>query len=344
MDSTPAPKRRKVPSWVPQLLGYSLSAACLVWALHNYQWDELWPAVKSLDYRWVAVAVIADLSVYVCHAWRWNTLLEPVARLKLWRTVQSIYIGLFANEVLPLRVGELIRCYLLAHWNGLRLSLSFASAAVERIMDGFWMLLAFMITAGFVKGIDPRVTMGVRVLGGVVGICAVVLVWAILRKQETAAAIKEKRWASAMRHVIEGLQLMGKPRSLGKSMAISAVYLLVHMFSYYALIKADLFDLSFWSAAGITVLIRLGTVVPNAPGNVGVINVACVMAMVPFGVEKSDATTFSIILFGALTLPLLIGGAVATALTGVNIGELRDRAKQGIEPTSVRRVEAREQQ
>ena len=41
--------------------------------------------------------------------------------LPLWRTVQSIYIGLFANEVLPLRVGELIRCYLLAHWNSLRI-------------------------------------------------------------------------------------------------------------------------------------------------------------------------------------------------------------------------------
>jgi len=36
----------------------------------------------------------------------------PVVRLRLWRTVQAIYIGLFANEVLPLRVGELIRCYL----------------------------------------------------------------------------------------------------------------------------------------------------------------------------------------------------------------------------------------
>ena len=41
--------------------------------------------------------------------------------------MQSIYIGLFANELLPLRPGELIRCYLLAHWSDLRLSLTFAS-------------------------------------------------------------------------------------------------------------------------------------------------------------------------------------------------------------------------
>jgi hypothetical protein len=53
------------------------------------------------------------------------------------------------------------------------------------------------------------------------------------------------------------------------------------------------------------------------------------MALGLFEVEQTDAKTFSIILFVALTLPLLIGGAVATALAGVNIGELRDRARLG---------------
>jgi hypothetical protein len=77
-------------------------------------------------------------------------------------------------------------------------------------------------------------------------------------------------------------------------------------------------------------MIRLATVVPNAPGNLGLVNVACVMAMHLFDVEVNDAKTFSIILFVALTVPLLIGGAVATALTGLNIGELRDRARAGV--------------
>ena len=44
--------------------------------------------------------------------------------------------------------------------------------------------------------------------------------------------------------------------------------------------------------------------------------------------RTTDAKTFSIILFGSLTFPLLIGGAIATALTGVNISELRERARR----------------
>jgi hypothetical protein len=55
-----------------------------------------------------------------------------------------------------------------------------------------------------------------------------------------------------------------------------------------------------------------------------------VVALRLFDVETNDAKTFSILLFGALMLPLIAGGAVATALTGLNIGELRDRARRGV--------------
>jgi len=96
-----------------------------------------------------------------------------------------------------------------------------------------------------------------------------------------------------------------------------------------AMIPNPLALLSVWVAGGVLVIVRLGTVIPNAPGNLGLIQVACVVALRLFDVENDTAKTFSFVMFFALTLPLLIGGAVATALTGLNIGELRDRAQRG---------------
>src|SRR5262249_21772679 len=93
--------QRRVPSWLPQVLGYGLSIGCLFWVLRGYDLRQLWWDFRTLDWRWMALAVVADLVVYVCHGWRWKTLLSPVSRLNFWRTVQAIYIGLFANEVLP---------------------------------------------------------------------------------------------------------------------------------------------------------------------------------------------------------------------------------------------------
>jgi uncharacterized protein (TIRG00374 family) len=324
---------RRIPGWLPQALGYSVSAACLIWVFHRYPFDELGPALRSLDYRWVVLAVAADLAVYVVHGWRWSTLLAPVARVSFWRTVQSIYIGLFANEVIPLRTGEIIRCYLMAHWNDLRLSLTLASAGVERIIDGILMVAAFFITANFVHGIPRDLTILVQGLAGLLLVSSGLLFWIVAHKHHAHAVFSESRWSATLRHIVEGLHLMGSPRTLGLTAAISVVYLGLQVLVYFALMRAYGLDLSFWVAGGVLALVRMGTVVPNAPGNIGLFNFACVMAFHLFEVEKNDATTFSIILFAALTLPLLIGGAVATALTGVDIGELRDRARRGASQT-----------
>jgi uncharacterized protein (TIRG00374 family) len=314
---------------MPQVLGYALSAVCLIWVLRGYPIkEELLPAVRELDWKWLILGILLDLGAYVVHGWRWKALLAPVIRLRFWRTVQSIYIGLFANEVLPFRSGELIRCYLLAHWNDLRLSLSFASAVVERLIDGVMIVAAFLITVGFVKGIPPDLVLFVKVLGLLLlaGVC--LLLWIVTRRQEAHAVLGENRWTATLRHIIEGLHLMGNLRTLGITLGISLLYLALQGLSLLALMKADIMDLSFWSAFGVLTIIRLWTVIPNAPGNIGVLNAACVAALQLFDMEKNDAKTFSILLFGAWTLPIVIAGAVAVALTGVNIGELRNRARE----------------
>lgn len=329
MSSAPAVPRRRIPSWLPQAFGYTLSVVCLLWVLRHYDISRIGQEITSLDWRWVTLGVVADLLTYVAHAWRWNTLLRPVAPLSLWRTTQAIYIGLFANEVLPLRTGELIRCYLLAHWNNLRLSVIFASAAVERLIDGFWMVISFVITASFVPGINRKLVLLVQILavGILVGVAAL-LALANRENVPGGPGRGENKWVATMRHITAGLRMMGKPRTLIATALISLLYLVLQFVTVWALMKAYHFDYSFWVACGLITLVRLAVVIPNAPGNLGVFQAACVAALKLFGANPQDAIGFAFVMWVALTLPLLVGGAVATALTGLNIGELRARAQR----------------
>jgi hypothetical protein len=100
--------------------------------------------------------------------------------------------------------------------------------------------------------------------------------------------------------------------------------------------KAFQLDLSPWDAVAVLAIVRLGTVVPNAPANIGLINAACVIALNVFGVEHNDARGFSIVLFLAQMLPLLVTGAIATALTGLNLGEIHHHARQRMYATEAK--------
>src|SRR6202140_3474541 len=123
-----------------------LSIVFLLWVLLAVDFRRLWHEVEHLHWGWVSAAVFANLLSYVMQAWRWNLVLAPVAPVPLWRSIQAIYVGLFANEVLPLRSGEIIRCYLQAKWTEIPLSVTLASALIERIFDGIWLIVALVVT------------------------------------------------------------------------------------------------------------------------------------------------------------------------------------------------------
>jgi uncharacterized protein (TIRG00374 family) len=325
-----------MPRWMPQVLGYAVSLGCLVWVFHNYKIADLLPQLRSLEWKWVALGVGLDVAVYFCQAWRWIILYRPVDRLPFWRTLQAIFVGLFANEVLPLRVGELIRCYLVAHWNDQPISVVFASAGIERLIDGFWMILSFVVVAQQLNGIPGWLMYTVHGLEVVVALGIAFMGYVMVHKSHAHALVRESRWAAVLRHVVEGLHTMGNWRTLAQVMPVSFLYLVLQVLSYWALMRAFQLDLSAWDAVAVLAIVRLGIVVPNAPANIGLINAACLIALKVFGVERNDAGEFSIVLFLAVTLPLLIGGAIATALTGLNIGEIHHHARQRMHATETK--------
>src|SRR5438128_5323442 len=208
VDPAEKVQRRKIPKWLPQLLGYGLSAACLIWVLHGYPINDLGPTLRSLDWRWVLLAVAADLAVYVVHGWRWTVLLSPVSRLSLWRTVQSIYIGLFANEVLPLRPGEIIRCYLLAFWGKIPLSLTLTSMAIERVLDGIWLILVFIVASKLM--VMPRALMDfAQALGIGVAVATVIFLYVLFHKQHAHTMMSSHPWTQKFLHVLDEIHQMG---------------------------------------------------------------------------------------------------------------------------------------
>src|SRR5271155_3403877 len=128
-----------------------LSLACLGWALHGVSWSELWEDIRELDWRWVAMACVADVLVYVVQGWRWSLVLRPVGPASIGSSVRAIFVGLFASEVFPLRAGELIRCFLQARWTEIPVSVTLASALIERIFDGIILIVGLFFSLGYVR-------------------------------------------------------------------------------------------------------------------------------------------------------------------------------------------------
>ena len=75
------------------------------------------------------------------------------------------------------------------------------------------------------------------------------------------------------------------------------------------------------------ILLRLGSVAPQAPGNVGLFQVISTLGLTLFGVQQAEARRFTLLLWGVITLPLLFAGFIAMVVTGAKIGDIHREAK-----------------
>ncbi|MCL6506949.1 MAG: formate--tetrahydrofolate ligase [Bryobacteraceae bacterium] len=90
----------------------------------------------------------------------------------------------------------------------------------------------------------------------------------------------------------------------------------------------------FDTAAVVLVILRLGTIIPQAPGNVGAFQFFVVLGLRLFGVDKATATGFATLLFVVVTVPLWLGGLIAVAIAGFKIRELQREARSHLEPAA----------
>jgi hypothetical protein len=319
--------RRDLRRWIAPTLGYLVSLACLVWVYRGFDWRQELERLSTLDWRWLGVAVIADISVYISQGWRWRMLLKPVGEVSLVRSVQAIYVGLFTNEVLPLRGGELVRSYLLAHWSAIPFSVILSSAVVERIFDGVWLVL-FTIVATSITPLPRYLVEGTRVLTGLLAGLIFLLAVAMFLKSRAHAAVAKSRWAGKLWHVVNALHVMGRSPSFYLAFLASFAYVGLQLIPIHALMIGYGLDLT-WKATLVTfVILRLGTLLPQAPGNVGSFQFFAVVALRLFGVEKSEATGFATLLFFVVTVPLWLTGFVATLTSGIGFGDIQRRAAE----------------
>lgn len=78
-----------------------------------------------------------------------------------------------------------------------------------------------------------------------------------------------------------------------------------------------------WVASATLIIVRLGTAIPNAPANVGTYQFFCVVGLMLFGIDKSVAAGFSVVVFVVLTVPLWLLGSVALGRAGVTLRGFR---------------------
>jgi len=265
-------------------------------ALRGLDWPTLRTQIHRLDWRWLALAAVFDVASYATQGLRWRLLLDGS---KLWQTTRAIYAGLFVNELVPLRPGEAVRAWMAARDLDVGLWTIVPTMLSERLMDGFWLALA-LIGALAVAPLPAVAAHAVWIVSGVVTVGLIV-----------------------------ALDLGGRVRSgllHPGALFMSAVFLIAEGLAFWSVLRASQISLGLLAAGVVMIVVRLGTMIPGAPANLGTYQFATVMGLSLFGVPQAQAAAFSLVVFTVLTIPLMVLGLCACLSAGVTWRRVRELA------------------
>ncbi len=285
--------------FVQRILPWVLSALAFWFVLRDLNAHEIFSSFAHIQWFWAICAILLDVMTYVLQGVRWSVLLRPLGRLSPSQTTQAIYVGLFANEILPLRAGEVIRGLLAAGRLNVGAFRVIPSMVSERLLDGVWLALAVAWTAHSIP-LPPALA--------------------------TAATIFFTL-AIAASIAFFAYRLVRNQASPWHQLAIAAVcsggIIVAQVSAFWFALRSCGLNTTFWAGGAALVVIRLGTLLPGAPANIGTYQFFCVLGLSLIGVARSAAASFSIVVFVMLTLPLWTLGLVALGRTGQSLHQLR---------------------
>jgi uncharacterized protein (TIRG00374 family) len=277
----------------------------------------------------VGLAISIDVLTYVVQGVRWKLLLAPIGRLSTMRATQYIYAGLFTNELVPLRFGEVVRAYLASRWLSIDFTAVVPSMVIERFLDAFWLAAGIGLAAIFLPLPQDVIKAGV-LLAGIVLLAALLFLYIGFRHDKrlkwgesvSSSRIVSEVWRFAMR-LASGFDDIGSSYRIYLAALLSAAMLFCQVLALWFMLLACRLPLPLAAGAMVLLVVRLGTSIPNAPANIGSFQFFCVLALNLFGVEKAAAAGFSVVYFLALTVPLWIIGLIAISRAGMSLSMIR---------------------
>jgi len=319
-------------------VGWLLAAAGLIWVLHDVHLSRLLGQLAGIDWRWVALAMVCDVLSYLVQGVRWQLLLEPVGKINLLQSVQAIYAGLFTNEVLPMRPGEFVRSYIASRWVGTSFVTILPSIILERLFDGVWIAMGIGLAAIFAPLPEDLIEAG-ETFGAVIALFVALFIYVVLRRPRPRRSGRPvdrglPRWkplraiAGLFKRLSEGLREASRTKEFYLAFALSLPFLALQAITMWLIMLGYGLRLSLWVGVAVYVIVSLGTALPNTPANVGSYQFFTVLGLTLFGVDKTSATGFSLVVFTLLSLPLLIIGFLALSRSGMSLASIREELRR----------------
>jgi len=319
-------------------IGLLLSGFFAYLAVKDIQWNEFFITLQKNKQWWYLLPASGlFLASFISRALRWGYLVEPVQKVAFKPLFSSLMIGYMGNNVLPLRLGEILRAYALGRKTGLSKSTGLATIVVERLVDIVGLLI-FLVVAIFVAPIPEKYQTATLLIGGF-ALLLLLFLLGLTFFEEFTKNLTEKFFAffpekisSRLEEIvvsfIQGLKGLRSTHNYGKIFLQTVILWILYATSTYCMLAAfefpTLYGMTIWSAIVILLIGTVGVMIPSSPGYIGTYHYVIEQALAIYSVPAEPALGFAIVIHLINYIPVTGLGLYFFLREGLRFKEIPD--------------------
>ncbi len=321
-------------------IGLAISIFSIWFVLRDVDLGQAWAIIQTASPAWLLFGLLCLSTDVLFRAVRWQRLILPIQRVRFLPILGYLLVGYLANNVLPARLGELVRSHYLGDRERISRASTLGTVVVERIVD-IAVLVAIAALAILVLNVRGVVASAILVGLAVTGLLIVGLAVGIAANRLPGArrliALIE-RWpsvADAARKLRDGLAVAGRPRTLAEALVLSVLAWGATVIAFAAIGQAIGLHLLIGEASLLAAGVALATAIPSGPGYLGTYELAAVKIAEALGRSSEQAFALALLAHATVLVLTSVTGAAAFLRLGwtSSVREVEDVISGEPDPT-----------
>jgi uncharacterized protein (TIRG00374 family) len=280
-------------------LSFLLGIAILVGLFRytNVDMDDLAAQLRRVDMRLYLLAMASYVLTFPFRGLRWQQLLRNAGvRLPVLPLTEVIFISWFVNSVLPGKIGDIYRGYMIKREHGVSLSRTVGTVVAERVVDLLCLILLLGVTGTLVlrSRVSPVIDGIIHAgwIGFAVLVAGMVVAYFFGGR---LAALFPKRVQVIYERFAHGTFSSFTLRSAPALILLTALAWSAEAARLYFVVRAlDVPGVGPLAALFTVAAISLSLIVPT-PGGLGGVEAAFVLVLAVFSVDRSLAVAVALL-------------------------------------------------
>jgi uncharacterized protein (TIRG00374 family) len=298
----------------------ALAAVLLYYSVRGIEWRAVGATIARADLRLLALTAAMGTSTLWLRAWRWRLLLSAESPVPLSAAFWATAAGIFANNFLPARAGELVRTYMISS-RGLPMPFVLATALAERIVDAIVLIVICAIVLLVLPSPPGWLATAATpfAIVGLLGATAIAVLpflgpggRAIIQRLPLAEGMKPAL-ADALDHGLRGMRTFHDAPRLAAFVGLALVIWCVDAAG--TVVGGAALGLSIPPAAALLLIagLSLASALPSTPGYVGIYQFVAVSVLAPFGIVRADAIAYILVAQALMYVVIGLWGGIGLA-------------------------------